>query len=425
MNNFAKEAQQRSMTKAVGRDVNPMEWIRQLSSQKYRALIREVDRVDAHMRRKVSELKPSLKDQLHQARMAMKNHEYRRVFQYATSILNSVDGVFVEKMADLDALGRRVYEDFAKDRMSEEERRQLEEDLFREPARESVSEAQHELVIEAGITQWLQEKMPTRRELEGNLFNKIFQNVKGKQQEAARDALNVAEKSYALISEAFERLDDERRNISEYVRLAREYHKNLSLEKRKLQKIYSNHFPPEIKEQEDAEINAPAAQAPVVNQPAVPPVQAPAAPAAAPPAPAAPPAAAPPAQPPPANPDLNAEPEDPNKKKANDLILRAKRAVFDGDVGIGIALLVKASEICDEIGDESRSAGLLKAASDLDRIRGRTVDVCYLDVDQSFPKEERIRFTKNQIENAFKAGFGDHVRITSTPKVMIDGKEIK
>lgn len=414
MNNFEKEAQQRSMTKAVGRAVNPIEWVRQLSSQKYRALIKEVDRVDAYMRKRALELNPYLKDQLHQARMAMKNHEYRLVFQYATSILNSVDGVFIEKMNDLEAVGRRVYEAFSKDRMSEEERRNLDEDLFREPIREKDSEIKRELVIEAGITQWLQEKLPTKRELEGNLFNKIFQNVKGKQQEAARDALKVAEKSYALVTEAFERLDDERRNISEYVRLAREYHKNLSLEKLRLRKLYSNHFPPEIKEQENRE--APVAQAPVVIPPA--------------PAPSTsttPPSntlTTSPAQTPSATPEPNAEPEDPNKKNANDLIQRAKRAVFAGDVGVGIALLVKASELCDDIGDEPRSIGLLKAASGLDKIRGRSVDCCYLDVDQSF-SNERTRFTKDQIEKAFKAGFGEHVHFTSTPKRMIDGKEIK
>jgi hypothetical protein len=415
MNNFEKEAQQRSMTKAVGRAVNPIEWVRQLSSQKYRALIKEVDRVDAYMRNRVLELKPYLKDQLHQARMAMKNHEYRLVFQYATSILNSVDGVFIEKMNDLDAVGRRVYEDFSKDRMSEEERRNLEEDLFREPIREKDSEIKRELVIEAGITQWLQEKMPTKRELEGNLFNKIFQNVKGKQQEAARDALKVAEKSYTIVTEAFERLDDERRNISEYVRLAREYHKNLSLEKFKLRKLYSNHFPPEIKEQKDEE--PPVEQAPVV----MPPVPVP---AVIPPTPTTPQSTAQsPAQTLSAAPDQNTESEDPNKKNANDLIQRAKRAVFAGDVGVGIALLVKASELCDEIGDEPRSIGLLKAASGLDKIRGRTVDCCYFDV-ESFPNES-TRFTKNQIEKAFQAGFGEHVRFTSTPKLMIDGKEIK
>ena len=205
MNNFEKKAQQRSMTKAVGRAINPIEWVRQLSSQKYRELIREVDRVDSQMRNKVSSLKPTLRDQLHQARMAMKNHEYRTVFQYATSILNSVDGVFVENMGDLDELGRRVYQEFSKDKMSEEERKQLEEDLFREPFREKSSELKKELVIEAGVTQWLQEKIPTMKELEGNLFNKLFQNIKGKQQEAAREALAIADRTYNLISEAFKR----------------------------------------------------------------------------------------------------------------------------------------------------------------------------------------------------------------------------
>jgi hypothetical protein len=334
--------------------------------------------------------------------------------------------VFVEKMGELDELGRRIYNDFSKDRMSEEEKKQLEDDLFREPFQEKSSAIHSELVIEAGITQWLQEKLPTKRELEGNLFNKLFQNIKGKQQEAAREALGIAERTYALVTEAFERLDDERRNIMEYVKLAREYHKNLSMEKRKLQKRYTDYFPaaePEKPEEtaiSEGQAAPPATTAPVTTAPATPPAIAP--PTTVPPTP--PPAAAPPAPQPTDKPETPPDPNNPNKKAADDLVTRAKRAIFAGDVGVGIALLVKASEIYDEIGDEPRSIGLLKAASDLDRIRGRTVDCCYLDVDQSFPNE-RTRFTKDQIEKAFQAGFGKHVHITSTPKFMVDGKEIK
>ena len=49
------------------------------------------------------------------------------------------------------------------------------------------------------------------------------------------------------------------------------------------------------------------------------------------------------------------------------MLHRAKIAVFNGDTDIGMALLVKASEICDEIGDEALSISLLKAANDLVR----------------------------------------------------------
>jgi len=367
MNNFEKEAQQRSVTKAVGRAVNPMEWVRQLSSKKYRELIWAVDRVDEKMRRRVLDLKPTLRDQLHQARMAMKNHEYRRVFQYATSIINSVDGVFVENMGELDEIGRRVYQDFSKDRMSDEEREQLEEDLFREPFHEKVSELKRELVIEAGITQWLQEKLPTKRELEGNLFNKLFQNIKGKQQEAAREALASAERIYTLITEAFSRLDGERRNIMEYVKLAREYHKNLATEKRKLQKRYVDYFPAS-----EPEVQQPETGTPVPQQ--IPAAQAPAAPQVPAPAPTPPAVVEPP------KPETTPDPNDPNQKTAvNELVNRAKLAIFKGEAGVGIALLVKASEICDEMGDEQRSISLLRSAAQLDGFRGHSIDVIYQD----------------------------------------------
>lgn len=419
MNNFEKEAQRRSIPKAVGRAINPIEWMRQLSSQKYRRLIAEVDRIDDQMRKRVSYLKPSLRDQLHKARMAMKNHEYRTVFQYATAILNSVDGVFIDKMGELDELGRRIYQDFAKDKMSPEDVKQLEEDLFRESATGKSADIYRELVVEAGITQWLQEKMPTRRELEGNLFNSLFQNIKGKQQEAAREALIIAERTYDLIKEAFARLDGERRNIMEYVKLSREYHKNLSREKDRLKRLYLNYFlanEPEAQTQTAPPVALPAAL------PAAPPVS------PAPPVPVAPPAApvqTPPATTNPATIDMSGvNQDDPNKKSAVDRLLnRAKLAAFNGDVGIVIALLSKASELCDEIGDEPRSVGLLKAAENLDRIRGRTKDVCYFDEAQSFT-QDNIRVSKDQIMKAMNAGFGSHVLI-STPKYIRDGKEIK
>lgn len=377
MNNFIKEAQRRSVTKSVGLALNPIEWVRQLSSKKYRTLIREVDRVDAQMRQTILGLRPALRDQLHEARMAMKNHEYRKVFQYATALLNSVDGVFVENMGELDDIGRRVYNEFVDDRMSAEEKKQLEDDLFREPFREVSSDLKRELVIEAGISQWLKEKIPTARELEGNLFNKLFQNIKGKQQEAAREALTIAERTYDLITDAFKRLDEERRNIMEYVKTAREYHKYLILERRKLQKRYMDYFPASEPE-----------KTPNVTPPTTPtptPSPLPAAPSASPAVPSEAPLQT--------NIPLSTIPEIENKNPNNPgaatvakLINQAKKALSHGDRGISIALLVKASEICDAYGDEQLSINLLKSASNLERMRGKPFDCIFLDDPVDFPK---------------------------------------
>jgi hypothetical protein len=321
--------------------------------------------------------------------MAMKNHEYRKVFQHATSIINSVDGVFIDKIGELDELGRRIYNDFSKDRMSEEEVKQLEEDLFREPSREKSSELNSEMIIEAGITQWLQEKMPTKRELEGNLFNKLFQNISGKQQEAAREALSIAERSYNLSKEAFERLDAERRNIMEYVKVAREYHRNFGIEKARLKRLYTNYFPAE----QTTPQTDPGLQSPT-NTPPPPPVasqiQLPPAPTTVPKAPIPSSTVAP-----------VVDPTDPKITEANDLVHRAKLAIFNGDVGIGVALLVKASELCDEYGDDQRSISLLKSASNVDRLRGKTKDVCFIDDDQSIKDFKLIDKT---------------IHIVSTPK---------
>jgi hypothetical protein len=402
MNNFEKEAQKRSVTKMLGRSLNPMEWIRQMSSSKYRRLIAAVDAVDKAMRDNITRLKPSLRDQLHQARMAMKNRDFLRVFQYANSILDSVNGVFIDQIDELDTIGSEIYSEFSQNTMDDFERQQLEEQLGVRKVPRVAASPDPELIIEAGVTQWLQEKIPTKKELEGVLFDKIFKNIQGKQQNAAREAMAIAESTYALIDQAFAVLDDNRRNIMEYVRLAREYQKKLGNEKEHLKRMYIANFP--------AEPAKPAE----VSQPQITP------PAAAPTSPVPP-------TPPPvpsAGPILSGNP--PSQKAAkdvNDMIANARTAILNGHVGIGTALLAQASELCDQLGDEQRSISLLKTAVDLDRIRGQAIDVCIYDVVQDLP-----RFSKERVAEAFNRGYKNpeqYLRYVGTPKVMVDGKEVK
>ena len=402
MNNFEKEAQKRSVKKMLGRALNPMEWIRQMSSSKYRRLIAAVDTVDKTMRDNIKRLKPDLREHLHQARMAMKNRDFRRVFQYTNSLLDSVNGVFSDQMDELEAIGREVYAEFSQDTMDEFERRQLEEELGVRKAPQVTSSTEPELIIEAGVTQWIQEKMPTRKEFEGVFFDKIFKNMQGKQQNAARDALAIAESTYALIDRAFAALDDNRRNIMEYVRLSKDYQKKLAIEKDRLKRMYVNYFPA-VEPTKPIEEPAGAPQSPANTAPPV-------APQTATPPPQAPLQSTPPIIP--------GNPQDPSQTKANDMVANARREILNGRIGIGIALLAKASELCDQFGDEQRSISLLKVAADLDRIRGKTVDVCYLDDCQDLPK-----FSKEMIAEAFNRGY-KNPEIHNTPRVMIDGKEI-
>ena len=409
MNNFEKEAQNRSVTKMLGRALNPMEWVRQMSSSKYRRMIAAVDAIDKVMRNNILRLKPGLRDYLHQARMAMKNREFLKVFQYSNYIIDSVNGVFIDQMDELEAIGREIYSEFSNDKMDEFERKQLEEELgVRNPR---VASVEPELVIEAGVTQWLQEKIPTRKEIEGTLFDKIFRNMQGKQQEAARQALAIAERTYELIQTAFDTLDNERRNIVEYVRLARDYQRKLGIEKDRLKKMYINYFPAQPAEpQQTTNTTEPPPQTPPpppvqttpVIGPAVSPTTAPVTTVDA--------------------PQTQPKPGEPaTKKSVLDLLGRAKIAVNNGDNGIASALLAKASEICDDCGYEEYSIKLLSAAIDLQLPppRGRTVDVCIFDEISDWPKE-RIRFSKERVINAFMRGY-----TTGTPKLMVDGKEIK
>jgi hypothetical protein len=399
--NFEKEAQKRSVTKMLGRALNPMEWIRQMSSGKYRRLISAVDAVDKTMRDNITRLKPELREHLHQARMAMKNRDFRRVFQYTSSILDSVNGVFIDQIDELDSIGREIYAEFSQDTMDKFDRQQLEEQLGLRSRVAALPDS--ELIIEAGVTQWLQEKIPTKKELEGVLFDKIYKNMQGKQQNAAREAMAIAESTYALIDQSFAVLDDNRRNIMEYVRLAREYQKKLANEKEHLKRIYVTYFPAESPATQVK--TAPETTPPPAIPPTTPPVTSPIQPATPPPA---------------AGPILPGSPPTQKAAKAiNDMVSDARKSILNGNVGIGTALLAKASELCDEIGDEQRSISLLKTAADLDRLRGQSVDVCYLDDHQDIP-----RFSEERIAEAFNRGYRN-AEIHETPKAMIDGKEIK
>jgi hypothetical protein len=352
MHNFEKEAQQRSVTKAVGRALNPMEWIRQLSSREYRELIAAVDRVDKVMRNRIAYLKPSLRDNLHQARMAMKNREFRKVFQYSNAIIDSVSGVFIEQTDELTQISNRVAEEFSRDKMEDWEKNILEQEL-------GVRKASiNDLVVEAGVTQWLKEQIPTRKEIEGTLFDKIFRNMQGKQQEAARQALSIAERAYLLIKEAFDALDNERRNIVEYVKLARKYQNKLTAEKEQLKRMYTKYFlteepKPPINTGEQQNLQSSQAPAPVPQAPVpVPPVA---------PVPEVP-----------YTPNLPPGEEhffdeqvvrtDPDQQVIASLFIQVQKAIKNKDNGIASSLLVKASEMYDNVGDEEKSIKLLRAA---------------------------------------------------------------
>jgi len=244
MNNFEKEAQKRSVTRMLGRAINPMEWVRQMSSSKYRRMITAVDSVDKIMRDNIIRLKPDLRERLHQARMAFKNRDLRRVFQYTSEILDTINGVFIDQIDELDAVSREILAEFSQDTMDEHDRQQLEQQLgiYRTPR---TAAANPELVIEAGITQWIQEKIPTRKEIEGTLFDTIFRNMQGKQVESARQALAIAERAYESVDQIFDTLDANRRNIAEYVRLAKDYQRRIGVEKERMKRMYFLYFPPE------------------------------------------------------------------------------------------------------------------------------------------------------------------------------------
>jgi hypothetical protein len=404
-----KEAQRKSVVNMLGRHLNPMELARRMFSERYREVYNKIKDVDSEMRNKALENDPDIRDTLHKARMAYKNREYPKVVFYTWKILESMSGVF-DSVDELEKFKETVIKDFYQSRgeqLSNEEFTQMNEALSAKPLVQGpvqmpkASKLEYLLytaaapdpslpigmVKQAGPVQWLKENIPTFTQMEGALLDRIFRNKMGKQREAARRALSIAENVHSSIKEMFKLLDAARTDFTSYISTARKFRDKFNQQKQELSTIYQTHFAdivPEKTETPAAPVPAaPAAPIEIATEtPAKPPAVAPVVPAPA--APVAPVAAIPP--PPPveqmpesAEADWEFEENGPptltsaqmEEFRANmgkpaaqviNLWKAAKIEASRGDRGISAALLAKASEICDDNNDEADAKLLLQAA---------------------------------------------------------------
>jgi hypothetical protein len=177
--------------------------------------------------------------------------------------------------------------------------------------------------------------------MKGNILDRIFRNKAGKQKEAAKEALRLAEQVYGSIKTFFDKLDSARTDFNKYISTVKYYQGLFAKYKARLSVLYQANF---------AGI-APAKEEGSEIPPAIIP----------------PPAEAPPATtPPPATATVPVVTE-PVVSAAGiiDLVGRAKLAARAGDFGIAAALLVKASEIYDNYDNEEKSIELLVQAENL------------------------------------------------------------
>lgn len=365
-----KEAQGRSITNMLGRALNPMEWVRYYGFSEYRRLYDAVTELDTSMRAAVKERDPDIRTSLHEARMAMKNREFPKVLYYALKLIQSVDGIFdVSKIEEITSEIFTKEQEASQSSITDEQRQEMEEALGERPLQGQAqfpteasleillrASAVPELISEAGAIQWLQENIPTARQMKGDILDRIFRNKAGKQKEAAKEALRLAEQAYSSIKTLFDKLDAARTDFNKYISTVKYYQGLFAKYKARLSALYQANFSGIVPAKKEVS-EAPPAETPATTAP---PVEAPPATAPA-PAPATTPAKAP------------AKPKRRQKKPEMasaaevviDLVGRAKLAAKDGDFGIASALLVKASEIYDHYDNEEKSIELLIAAEKL------------------------------------------------------------
>lgn len=383
-------------------------------SERYREVYNKIKTVDSEMRNKALENDPDIRDTLHKARMSYKNREYPKVVFYTWKILESMSGVF-DSIDDLEQFKETVIKDFYKsrgDQLSDEELTQMSESLGAKPLAQgpvqmpkassfeclfyTVAAPDPNLSIgmikQAGPVQWLKENIPTFNQMEGALLDRIFRNKMGKQREAARRALNIAENAHSSIKEMFKLLDSARTDFTSYISIARKFRNKFNQQKQELSTIYQTHFADIVPEKTEVPAApVPATPIEVVKEtlPSEPQAQVPSAapvvPSTAPtesiippPSPVEQPL---PVEQPPESAEADWEFEESGPPtltsaqmeefRANmgkpaaqviNLWKAAKIAASRGDRGISAALLAKASEICDDNDDEADAKLLLQAA---------------------------------------------------------------
>ncbi len=411
---FDKEAQRKSIVNMLGRHLNPMELARKTLSRRYRDVYNKIKEIDNDMREAALSSDPGIRDSLHEARMAYKNREYPRVLFYAWKILETMDGIFYQ-IYELEKLRETMMEEFYGEgtKLSDDELRQMSKALGNKPEKplaqgpvQMPKAAKLEFLLyaaatpdpdsipmgmikQAGPMQWLQENIPTFHQMEGALLDRIFRNKMGKQREAAKSALNIAERAHASIKEVFKQLDAARTDFSSYITIAKRFKDRFEQQKQQLSALYQSNFadivPDMSKYNKDKSDETAPAVAPLVAPVAPAPVESPAPPPVAPaPAPAPPPAPvipSPPVETAPASAEADWEFEEQGPptltsaqmeefranmgKPAAQVICLWKQAKIEkarGNKGISAALLVKASEICDDNNDAADAKLLIHIA---------------------------------------------------------------
>jgi hypothetical protein len=356
-----KEAQRKSIKNIVKRHLNPMNVFRYLAFEDYQSMYDEITWIDNNMRDIAKGSDPDLREAIHQARMAFKNREYPKVMYYAWQLLSIMDNIFSD-IPKLEILRDKIIKEFNSNTgltpsQIEEMHKALGETPTN-PLRSKVTMpikasaipgkkllytiAAPELITEAGVGQWIQENIPSIDQMKGNILERMFKNTIGKQKESAREAMRLAETTYKSIKDFFRKLDENRNDFGNYIKIAKDYQERFIDIKKQMSALYQASFaginPTQPVIETPSNILPQQNIPPVINQPV-------------------------------SEVALEVTPEGTEKTVAAieimKLLVKSAKEQEIGNLGIASVLLVKASEICDKFGDEENSIKFLNAAQNI------------------------------------------------------------
>jgi len=360
----------------------------------------EIEVIDSSMREKALGQKDELRELVHEARMAMKQRKFPSVVYYAWKIVSSIDGVF-DQVDSLNRLKEKyLKEQYGKTELLPSQVREMDQALGKQkplkdkiqfpkaakmemllyaaavPDADLITKA--ELISEAGPVQWIKENIPSFEGMKVDLMDRVFRNKAHKQREAARQAMRIAERAYASIKNVFDKLDASRTDFSTYIDEANKAKNMFDQEVQTLSSLYKEHFshiipevPPKEEERPKEEVqevqSETSSEAPgdievgtddlVVDPDMVPQQE-----------------SFDFSQPESqqlsfdfSQPQTEEELEQQHVAASEivNLIDRSKVSLASGQRGVAIALLARASEICDDFGAEVASTRILELAQSL------------------------------------------------------------
>lgn len=235
------------ITKEAGKN-----WIKYLMVEEYAEIFDRLNEIYENINAKIKERDPNIDDLVHSARMGMKDREYPKVLFNAWQIVESLDGIFqeVHKAYDLkNEMIKKYYKEHGG--LAPYQIEQLREMHSKIPTKKSSAPVEllrvgaipdFELMSEAGVSSWIQERLPSFKGMKGAIFEKFLSNTVGKLRFGAQQALSLAEATRKDVKTMASKLKKYRDDLMSFVNVCHEYQQKFETNKTTIANIYKEHF---------------------------------------------------------------------------------------------------------------------------------------------------------------------------------------